>query len=215
MLAEITATNRTALYRFTFPTDGTPTKKGDGTVTYSPLILADLTDLSESRSNASIQVGDNGRITGRGTFRPSFGFGTYTLHFCADFAGANIRRTGVFMNNRPGTTPKNITIHDDGNQVPAGAWVQFQAPKHNQITARIGLSFISSEQACENAEREIPMFEFNDVKRAAESAWRSKLSSIQVDNTGVSTSLQKTFWSGLYRTLLSPQDYTGTLFARS
>ena len=37
---------------------------------------------------------------------PSFGIGTYTLHFCADFSGADIKDTGVFMNNRLGTSQK-------------------------------------------------------------------------------------------------------------
>jgi putative alpha-1,2-mannosidase len=35
------------------------------------------------------------------------------------------------------------------------------------------------------------------------------LADIQVEAPGVSEELQTTFWSGLYRTLLSPQNYTG------
>lgn len=212
--AEMTVTNHTALYRFTFPTDGTPTKSGGNTtqhkMPYSPLILADLTDLSNSRSNGNITVdAKSGRITGSGTFSPSFGIGTYDSFFCADFEGGKIRDTGVFMNNRAGSEPKSLRLPNDGNTVPGGAWVQFHPPKSNQIQARVGLSFISTEQACRNAEREIPDFNFQNVKQAAEKAWREKLSTIKVNNTGVSKSLQRTFWSGIYRTLLSPQDYTG------
>lgn len=213
--AETTVTNHTALYRFTFPTDGTPTKKnGNGTqakMPYSPLILADITDLSDSRSNGSIMIDEStGRMTGSGIFNPSFGLGTYELHFCADFKGAKLRDTGVFMNNRAGKEPKSLQLPDDGNHVPGGAWVQFQPPETNQILARVGVSFFSTAQACENAEREIPDFDFQKVKKAAEDAWREKLDVVKIKNTGVSESLQRTFWSGLYRTLLSPQDYTGS-----
>lgn len=214
VLAEMTVTNHTVLYRFTFPTDGTPTKSNGNNsqpkMPYSPLILADLTDLSNSRSNGSILVdAKSGRITGSGTFNPSFGIGTYNSYFCADFEGGEIRDTGVFMNNRAGSEPKSLKLPNDGNTVPGGAWVQFHPPKSNQIQSRVGLSFISTEQACKNAEREIPDFNFQTVRRAAEKAWRDKLSVVKVSNIGVSKSLQRTFWSGIYRTLLSPQDYTG------
>ena len=220
--AEMTATNHTALYRFTFPTDGSPTKKpADGSANdtkpeplpYSPLILADLTDLQDSRSDGSIAVDpDTGRITGNGTFKPSFGIGTYDLHFCADFQGAEIRDTGVFQGIRAGSQFKSLrTFEDNVNRppLPGGAWVRFRAPESNQILVRVGLSFFSTSQACQNAEREIPGFDFEATRAEAEDAWREKLGSISVDNTGVDKSLQRLFWSGVYRSFISPQDYTG------
>lgn len=213
--AEMTVTNHTALYRFTFPTDGTPTKvPANGTTPLSPLILADLADLSGSRTDAIISVDPrSGRITGNGTFGPSFGIGNYKLYFCTDFQGAQLRNTGIFVNNRAGTDVKSFRTFNDGQQplLPAGAWVQFHPPANNQIMARVGLSFISSAQACSNAEREIPNYDFESVRSEAEDAWRKKLSTIQIDNTGVDVSLQRTFWSGIYRTLISPQDYTGKM----
>jgi putative alpha-1,2-mannosidase len=178
----------------------------------SPLILVDLTDLPDSRINGSIEVdGTTGRIVGNGTFNPSFGLGTYDLHFCADFSGAAIRDTGVFMNNRAGSEPKSLRITPNGNSppIPAGAWAQFQAPANAQILVRVGLSFIGVEQACHNAETEIPDFGFDKVLAAAEDVWRQKLSVISVDATGVSDMLQTVFWSGAYRAMISPQDYTG------
>ena len=217
----MTAANHTALYRFTFPTDGSPTKKPAGhandthpePLPYSPLILADLTDLQDSRSDGSIMVDpETGRITGNGTFKPSFGIGTYDLHFCADFQGADIRDTGVFQGIRAGNQFKSLrTFEDNVNRppLPGGAWVQFHAPQSNQILVRVGLSFFSTSQACRNAEKEIPEFDFAATRAEAEDAWREKLSTVSVDNTGVDKSLQRTFWSGIYRAFISPQDYTG------
>lgn len=205
--AEMTVSNHTALYRFTFPTDGTPTKNTDPHVPYVPLIVADLSDLSESREKATVLVdGATGRIIGNGTFKPSFGVGTYESHFCVDFHGAQMRGNGVWINNRAGNDPKSLNVT---NNVPAGAWVQFEPPQNNQILVRVGLSFISADQACKNAEKEIPNFGFRKTRDQAEAAWRSKLNVIEVDNTGIDKSLQRTFWSGFYRTLISPQDYTG------
>ena len=140
---------------------------------YSPLILVDLTDLPDSRSNGSIEVdGSTSRISGSGTFSPSFGVGSYDLHFCADFSGASIRDTGVWINNRAGSTPKKLSVIPDGTNndppLPAGAWAQFHAPSNDQILARVGVSFMSVAQACHNAETEIPDFGFNKVRKAAE-----------------------------------------------
>jgi putative alpha-1,2-mannosidase len=207
---EVTTTNHTALYRFSFPDE--PTERN---ATLSPLILADLSDLPGSRINGSISVDETtGRITGSGAFVPSFGIGAYNAHFCADFSGADIRDNGVFMNTRAGTEPKNISVAQDGINgpqyiLPAGAWVRFQKPTtDNQVLARVGLSFISTEQACQNAEKEIPDFDFDAVYSAAQDAWRSTLGVIDVKPGGVNDSLQTVFWSGIYRAALSPQDYT-------
>ncbi|UNI18345.1 hypothetical protein JDV02_004618 [Purpureocillium takamizusanense] len=212
---EMTVTNHTALYRFTFPSTPKPMKITDkGSVPNEPLILVDLTDLSNSRSRANISVDDRtGRITGSGTFQPSFGIGTYTLYFCTDFQGAEIKQTGVFQNNRAGTHPKHLQTQADGSSkppVPAGAFVQFKRPgKHNEIVARVGLSFISTQQACRNSANEIGDFNFNSTRQKARDAWADKLSTVRVDATGVNKTLQTVFWSGMYRSMISPQDYTG------
>lgn len=213
----MTVSNRTALYRITFPGNSS-SALGTSTSTlalpYSPLILVDLTDLSDSRSNGSVAVNsDTGRIVGNGTFNPSFGIGTFDLHFCADFQGASIRDTGIFQNNRPGREPKSLKTHSTGatDPVPAGAWVQFLPPdEDDQILVRVGLSYISADQACANAEREVPApFDFDATKDTAEDAWREKLGVVSVDPTGVNSTFLTTFWSGLYRSLISPQDATG------
>ncbi|KAF2166956.1 glycoside hydrolase family 92 protein [Zasmidium cellare ATCC 36951] len=208
---EMTVNNHTALYRFTFPEASSTSNS-----TISPLILADLIDLPQSRINGSVSVdAQTGRISGSGVFSPSFGIGNYALHFCADFSGADVRDTGVFQNNRAGTDPKKLSVVNDGvnnspDILPAGAWTRFHAPKrNNQILARVGVSFISDQQACHNAEREIPHFDFAGVLAAAEKAWEDTLGVIQVKPGGVNESLQTVFWSGVYRAGISPQDYTG------
>ncbi|KAJ4395869.1 hypothetical protein N0V93_000083 [Gnomoniopsis smithogilvyi] len=211
---EITVTNHTALYRINFPGNSSTgnTNSSSPALTYSPLILVDLTDLSDSRSNGSVSVDpSSGRIIGNGTFNPSFGIGTYDLHFCADFQGASIRDTGVFQNNRPGREPKQLKTYATGatDPIPAGAWVQFLPPDDDQIIVRVGVSYISVDKACQNAESEIADFDFDGTKTVAEEAWRTKLGAVSVDGTGVNTTFLTTFWSGLYRSLISPQDVTG------
>lgn len=77
------------------------------------------------------------------------------------------------------------------------------------MQARVGLSFISSERACSNAEAEIPDFDFEGTRSKATETWRHKLAPIRVSSKGVNASLLTNFYSGIYRTMINPQDYTG------
>lgn len=203
--AEMTTTNRSALYRFTF--NETSTSLG-------PVILVDLMDLPQSRTKGTAHVDSStGQLKGNGTFNPSFGIGRYDLHFCADFKGAELRDTGVWSRNRANFTRQTVHLQADGtntaSSLSAGTFARFHSPRNNTILARVGVSFISASQACANAEKEQPDFDFDGTVAGAESAWRKKLNVISVDADGVSSDLQTVFWSGAYRSLISPQDYTG------
>lgn len=203
----MTVSNRTAIYRMTFP--DVPTTPN---TTLSPHILLELSDLPNTRSDGNITVHSNGRLTGSGVFQPSFGQGNYRSYFCADFSGAKLRDSGIFSNSRAGRTKKYraAATGNGASARPAGGWVQFEKPtSNNQMVARVGMSFVSTEKACENAEKEIPTFDFDATLRTAEKAWKEKLNVIQIDSTGVSEVLLTTFWSGVYRAMISPQDYTG------
>lgn len=218
--AEMTVTAHAALYRFSFSgrdTVGVVTTDPDRPqkdVPYSPLILVDLADLMNSRGIGGIQVYDDlgGRIIGEGRYAPSFGSGKYDAFFCADFNGAEVRKTGTFTGNDATEAEKYLDGLGSGFHIPpgsAGAWIQFDKPANHSILARVGLSFISIERACNNSEAEIPNFHFEKAESDARKAWRKKLSAIELDAAGVSDELQTTFWSGLYRAMLSPQNYTG------
>ncbi|KAK1774490.1 glycosyl hydrolase family 92-domain-containing protein [Copromyces sp. CBS 386.78] len=206
--AEMTATHHAVLYRFSFP--GTEKLHlAKGVAPYSPLILVDLVDLMNSRSMGGIQVyPETGRIVGDGRYMPSFGAGHYHAFFCADFKGAKIRKTGTFVSNNATDGKQFLEGVGSGS---AGAWIQFERPdSEDSILARVGVSFISVDKACENAEQEIGEdWDFERVEKDAREAWREKLDVVRVDASGTSEELQTTFWSGLYRTLLSPQNYTG------
>lgn len=185
--AEMTTSEHTALYRFTF-------KPSSATTGYPvrPLVVQDLSNLFlDQGMDGEIAVDERSRrITGNASYTPSFGEGKYKAYFCTDFFGATFRDHGI-------TSEKE-------------AWVRFDTPHADgRLRVRVGVSFISSEQACRHAETEIPSFDFDRVKSSAEAAWRAKLAPISVHSPGISEELKTTFWSGVYRTMLSPQDYTG------
>lgn len=214
VVADMTAAHHTALFRFHLPHGS-----GNGSASGSPLVLLDLTDLSDSRQdNASIAVDrHSGRITGSGRFLPSFGEGSYVGYFCADFGGTparHLRDTGIFVDSRATAATQSLRISRsiNGYPLPGGAWARF-ANGTDTILARVGVSWRSAAQACSNAEREIPgssSFDFDRTHAAAAAAWRAKMAPIRVSRTpGVNRSLLTNFYSGIYRTMLNPQDYSG------
>jgi predicted alpha-1,2-mannosidase len=222
--ADMTVSQHAALFRFDFEGaqtggngNGTKTKAGD------PVVMLDLTDLWASRQNASISVEaqdestSTGRMKGNGTFLPSFGAGSYIAYFCLDVSGAAVRDSGVWVNDRAGTEPKNLYLTRGFNLFyqQGGGFIRFKgdaAKGRSTIMARMGLSFISTDQACSNAEKEIPggpNYDFDGLVTTAQKAWREKLAPISIAPGNADTNLLTSFWSAVYRTMLSPQEYTG------
>ncbi|KAL4920361.1 glycosyl hydrolase family 92-domain-containing protein [Aspergillus aurantiobrunneus] len=219
--AEMTVSGRAALFRFSFPDSSasTPTSgSGSGLEEEqgSPLILLDLTDLWDSRQNASIAVEpENRRILANGRFLPSFGAGSYRSYTCVDFYGAEVRDSGIWVNDRAGTDVQGLYVTRGFNMfyVQAGGFLRFHRPDDGKltVTARVGVSYVSNEQACENAEREIPspLEDFERLRGTAEEAWREKFRPVSISPGGADEELQRSFWSGIYRNMLDPQDMTG------
>jgi len=205
---ELTSTRRTGLHRYTFP---------PGTV--EPRMVVDITDDGQMSSTFPVMTLDpsTARVTGQAQFAASFGPGRYTAYTCVDFAGQGFElgaptEYGTFLADFPvqGQTDLNQLYFGFIDQL--GALFTFApAPEGTPtvILARAGVSFISSEQACENAEEEIPDFDFDSVSAANRAAWNELLGRIQVDTTNVTTEMIQLFYSALYRTHISPANYTG------
>lgn len=200
--ADMTVSQRASLFRFKFPPAAN-----------SPLIQLDLSDLSDSRQdNATVAVdAGSGRMTGSAKFLPSFAQGSYVAYFCADFHGAAVRDSGIYANTRASTGVGQMTISRsiNGYPLPGGGFVRFSKLGDAPVLVRVATSFISSAQACATAEKEIPDYNFDALKLAAENSWRQKLSPVTVATDGVDKALVTNFYSGIYRTMVNPQDYTG------
>jgi putative alpha-1,2-mannosidase len=69
--------------------------------------------------------------------------------------------------------------------------------KPTSILARVGVSFISPEQACSNAESEIPDFDFAGTQASARAQWNELLSRVQVSTEGVYKEIVELFYSSV------------------
>lgn len=93
---------------------------------------------------------------------------------------------------------------NEGRGTTAGAFLEWEEP--GKIEARVGLSFISVEQARANRESQCQGRTFEEVRASAEDAWNRLLARIQVEG---GTDRDRTmFYTALYRALLQPADYT-------
>ncbi|KAH7921950.1 glycoside hydrolase family 92 protein [Leucogyrophana mollusca] len=222
---ELTASRRTALHRYTFPASSR-----------IPRILVDITnDGMESAFNPVVDIDSRtGRVTGGARFSASFGHGSYDLYTCVDFKGdgysiPSVSEYGIYTGNEPVRGRANFThgtasvlYQEDsythhvnpGYASEIGALIGFPPSSNTThqsttILARVGVSFISSAQACKSAESEIPHFDFNATRQKSREVWNDLLGRVQVDTHGVDRETIDLFYSSLYRTHIVPADYTG------
>ncbi|KAF7289771.1 Glycoside hydrolase family 92 protein [Mycena indigotica] len=204
---ELTATRRTALHRYTFPANST-----------TPRILLDITNDGQVSGILPELTIDpmSGRMQASANFATSFGFARYDAYACVDFRGEGYSfdgptEWGPYKINYPDKNGVDLLQHYYSLGSEHGGLMSF--PKNpsgtSTILARVGISFVSTAQACENAEEEIPQFDFAQVLANSEHQWRDILGRVQVDSTGVDKDTVTMLYSSLYRTHIVPGDYTG------
>ena len=109
-----------------------------------------------------------------------------------------------FLDHDHAPTPPSIPFYSfehSGFLTQLGTLLTF-APNPNSnkptsILARVGVSFISPEQACSNAESEIPDFDFAGTQASARAQWNELLSRVQVGTEGVDKEIVELFYSSV------------------
>lgn len=192
--AEMTATEWTGLFRFTFPT------------TDKAHLLLDM-----GRSGGSIEViGDR---TVRGTGQASSGHhrreNPNDAYFVAEFSRP-FRGFGVFRQIPPDRNGGGSLIGDkevepgarsiSGNF--AGAYLDFSTAADQPLLMRVAHGS-SYEEAEKRLQVEDPDWDFARIHHAAEQAWASKLNLIQVE--GGTEKERILFYSCLYHSFASPR----------
>lgn len=179
--AEITPTERAAIFRFTFPE------------TDSAYVLLDAFD----RGSAVEILPEKNAIIGY-TTRNSGG------------VPENFRNYFVVVFDKPFQQKhvvKDKEIQQNGTRAEAnhtGAFLGFSTQRGEKVVARVASSFISQEQAWQNL-REVSGKDFDQVKQEGRDAWNKVLGRIEVE--GGNLDQQRTFYSTLYRSTLFPRKF--------
>ncbi|KAJ6613163.1 glycoside hydrolase family 92 protein [Mycena sp. CBHHK59/15] len=205
---ELAATRRTGLHRYTFPANST-----------MPRILLDVTNDGQiSTISPELNIDpETGRMIANANFATSFGPGRYNAYTCVDFKGEGYSfdgptEWGPYKINYPDKNGVDLSQHYYSWGSEHGGLLSFpQDTKSGTTTilARVGISFISTAQACTNAEEEIGDWGFERVVKDSEDQWRDILSRVQVDTDNVDEESVTLLYSSLYRTHIVPGDYSG------
>ena len=189
--AELTVTPRCGLHRYTFP------EKDEASV------LIDLFHglATDSVVRTRIRVLDDSTLAGmrasRGWGEPGEKyFSDQTLYFVARFS-APFSSYGLYQDGQKLLGSAQAEGQD------TKAWVHFESP--DPLLVKVGISAVDLEGARRNLETELPHWDFDQVKKAAEARWEETLLSIEADLPSEADS--RTFYTALYHAMLAPYLY--------
>lgn len=131
----------------------------------------------------------------------------WTVYFCGYFDQPATFKTFL------GKDATGTTIVDYDNSASQGSTARLGAVftfNSTSVTSRVGVSFISSEQACSNVDKEIPIDTTLDtLEQNVKAAWsEGVLSKVTTTDTANTTKLQL-LYSSLYHFSLIPTNKTG------
>ena len=183
--SELTVTERTGMARYSY----------DQGENYGTVIIGGGVAATATTTAAVVITGKNsceGYAVG-GSF---CGIPTpYKVYFAAEF-DANAVETGVWKNDKlkPGV---NFTEGET-----SGVYFTFDLSAGKQVQYKVGVSYVSVENARENLKTENPGWDFDAVQSRAENEWNRYLSKVEVAGTNPDRITQ--FYTHLYRAFIHP-----------
>jgi predicted alpha-1,2-mannosidase len=102
-----------------------------------------------------------------------------------------------------------VNYHQEIAGDDIGAYFSFETTKQEQVEVKVGISYVSIENARENLNAEQPNFDFEQTINKSKKKWQSLLERIQVKGTENNKTL---FYTALYHALIHPniiQDNNG------
>jgi predicted alpha-1,2-mannosidase len=193
--AELTATERTGVARFTLPA-GKPAN-----------ILLPLSHTLNETTAAQVRIVGDRRIEG---YVEDHAFcnkpGTYKVYFVMLF-DKPFSSFGTWDGEHyggPGTiTASNRSASRSGHEQWLGAYATWpsEAQPHS-ITAKVGISYVDIASAENNLRAEAGGKDFDAIKQATQQSWNRELSRIEI--SGGTPVQRRVFYTALYHSLLEP-----------
>ncbi len=199
---EIAASRRSALYLFHYP----PGAQANLLFDVSHFLLSGMrTGEYQILTASQVQIISPTEVSGSTSLRGGWNKQPvpYTVYFYAQTDTPSVF-SGTWLNGK--LSPGSKSALGDANS-KAGAWLTFSPQTGRPVMMKIGISFISVEQAKQNLAAEIPAFDFAGVYHAAVAQWNKALSNIEIK--GATPQQEQIFYTALYHTMLMPTDRTG------
>lgn len=183
---ELASTPHAGIQRYTFP----PTTAAN--------VLLNASLGINGMHPATVRVVGNNAFEGSmsSTANPS---GGYTLYYTAVF-DRPFSAAGTWS----ATTISAGSTSSSGPGV--GAYATFDTTLDRVVNMRVGLSYVDAAGSAANLAAEIPSgTSLDTIKTSAHNAWNARLHDIEVETSD--TSLLKTFYTNLYRSLTMPSRF--------
>ncbi|HOK35640.1 MAG TPA: GH92 family glycosyl hydrolase [Paludibacteraceae bacterium] len=185
IVAELTVTERTGMARYTYPSS-----EEFGTIIIGAGIAA--TDIQ----HAAIAITAPNKCEGYAEGGQFCGVPTpYKVYFAAEFDEDAVK-TGIWKNDK---LFENATFAEGEN---SGIYFTFDLKNRKQIQYKVGVSYVSVENAKENLRSENSAWNFEKIQNDAENKWNEYLSKIQVNGTNQDRITQ--FYTHLYHSFIHP-----------
>jgi predicted alpha-1,2-mannosidase len=197
--AQLTSSRRVGFHRYTFPASQ------QAHLTINVAHALDLGPGSESQRflGAEIHLASNHEAQGIARFTGGWNKGgEYKVYYYMVLdtpAKAARTWTGTDL------TPAKDAIVD--TDTPIGASFDFTTKANQVIQAKVGISFISAQQAKQNIQQEIPDWDFAAVHAAATAQWNAELAKLNL--SGETESQRRQLYTAMYHIMLMPTDRTG------
>lgn len=205
--AELTATTRVGVHRYTMPPhpNGAP---GPDTMHVILDLVHGIYRHADKNVWTFVRVENDTLVTG---YRQTTGWGrTRTVYFAMVFS-----RPIVQYGQQPDVRPTEYRgfwqKFDQTRNFPemAGkqlrAWFDFGLRPGEQLLVKVALSSVSTEGALKNMQAEVPHWDFDRVVREAQDAWRAELGRITI--TSKRPEVLTNFHTAMYHACLSPTVY--------
>nr|WP_218884607.1 GH92 family glycosyl hydrolase [Edaphobacter lichenicola] len=201
--AELTSSRRVGFHRYTFPASE------QSHLTINVAHALDLGPGSESQRflGAEIHLTSNHEAQGVARFTGGWNKGGEYKVYYYMVLDTPATATQTWTGTPTGTTfssAKDATVSTD---IPIGATFDFTTHANQIIQAKVGISFISADQAKQNVEQEIPTWNFAAVHSAATALWNTELAKLSL--TGETDSQRRQLYTAMYHIMLMPTDRTG------
>ncbi len=196
---ELTATTRTGMARFSFP--ASPHSS----------ILINAGGSAQPDDYASVQINPDGREI-NGTASSGLFCGQrprYKVYFAAlfsrPFAAYGTWQRSTLSPGSTSASDSQTPASHPATTAAAGAYATFETTANPVVLARVGISFVSVEDARANLSAEDPGLAFGTVAKRAERTWNTALGRIQV--SGGPSRLINMFYTALYHVFIAPRTF--------
>jgi predicted alpha-1,2-mannosidase len=197
--AELTSSRRVGFHRYTFPAS----QQSHITINVAAALGLGTDWQAQRFLGAEIHVTSNQEAQGVARFTGGWNRGgEYKVYYYMALdtpAAATQTWTGNTL-----TAERDATV---GVGTPIGATFDFTTKPNQVIQAKVGISFISADQAKRNVQEEVPAWNFDAVRASAAALWKVELA--KLDLVGASDSQRRQLYTAMYHIMLMPTDRTG------